>query len=230
MSSISVAQALEWDTSSWARCLSFWQQQSRRGLGGARVMEVGARNGGLSLWASHQGAREVFCTDLHGPTDDALEVLGGAGCEVRTGRFDLLDPTPVGTFDIVIVKSVLGGVGKSADHADQRRAIATLAGLLEADGEVWVAENVAASRLHRLGRRVNDWQHWSYLERNELEQLFERQFGQCSFLSSGLVATFGRTEGQRRLLARLDRVGEGFVPSDWRYLLSGVASGPNSEA
>ena len=63
---------LEWDIQSWKQAVLFWDRFTAD-IAGARVLDIGARNGGLSLYFALKGAH-VICSDLKGPNPQAAEL------------------------------------------------------------------------------------------------------------------------------------------------------------
>ena len=43
---------IEWDVVNWSKALTFWEKYSKPITGGSKVLEIGSRNGGLSLYAA----------------------------------------------------------------------------------------------------------------------------------------------------------------------------------
>lgn len=55
---------IEWDIPNWSRAIKKWNKSSGiASVKGKRVLELGGRSGGLSLYFALKGA-EVVCTDL----------------------------------------------------------------------------------------------------------------------------------------------------------------------
>ncbi len=52
----SLEDVFEWDIVNWSVALTFWNKHLQNSLVGARVLEIGARNGGLSLRLALNGA------------------------------------------------------------------------------------------------------------------------------------------------------------------------------
>ena len=103
---------VQWDVRNWSRALDFWSTTCGPSpFVGAEVLEIGSRDGGLSLWFATQGASRVVCSDRTGPTDVARELHTEAGVSDRV-EYASIDATDIGvldTFDVVAFKSVLGG-------------------------------------------------------------------------------------------------------------------------
>src|SRR5262245_19507116 len=97
---------LEWDVENWSEALEFWRRYSSQTLAGCKALEIGSRNGGLSLWLALCGAR-VVCSDLDGPTDVARHKHQqyGVADAVTYEAVNALDIPYRETFDIVVFKS-----------------------------------------------------------------------------------------------------------------------------
>src|SRR5262245_56122140 len=64
---------IEWDVRNWSVALDFWLAHTAQNLLTRSALEIGSRNGGLSLWLALQGAR-VQATDIGPPTEAALKL------------------------------------------------------------------------------------------------------------------------------------------------------------
>ncbi|MEW6217691.1 MAG: class I SAM-dependent methyltransferase [Candidatus Bipolaricaulota bacterium] len=216
-----------WDAVNWSRALEYWRKHSsllerENNL----VIEAGAREGGVSHWALDLGLR-VHCTDKEMPEALRRLVFQEAIAEERIsfGAWDLLDRPCDRKGDIVIVKSVLGALGKSDDLEPQRRAIDNIYASLRSGGELWLAENLVGSPLHMLARKCFvPWGHkWHYFKPIEVLGLLQA-FAKVELGLVGLAGAFGRTEWQRGVFGGLDRIlFERILPSKWRYIAICVA-------
>jgi ubiquinone/menaquinone biosynthesis C-methylase UbiE len=212
----------EWDVATWSRSVSLWERHLPAELDGSRALEVGARNGGLSLYLAEKGAT-VVCSDLTDPEERARpghERWGVAGrIEYRQADTTSL-PFEDESFELVAFKSVLGALSTAEAQA---RAMAELRRVLRPGGRLLWAENLAASRLHRLLRKRLPWaSYWRYPSLAEWHE-WTAGFTECHLATAGITAALGRSERQRRLLARLDGVLETVTPRGWRYAVFGVA-------
>lgn len=221
-----IEEIIEWDVANWSRALPFWTEHSALVITKqSRALELGARHGGVSLWLASLGFN-VVCSDIGYPaaTARALHDAHGLQSRVTYERADATDISIDGPFDVVCFKSVLGAVGKGGIEC-QRRAIAEMHRVLKPGGEVWFAENLRASPIHRiLRRRFVPWgDSWRYLTISELKEMFG-QFRALKMITIGFCAAFGRTENQRRILSVLDKPPlTHLVPPGWRYIAIGVA-------
>ncbi len=217
---------VEWDVRNWTRALDFWERCSRLDLTDKRVLELGGRNGGLSLWLAEKGAR-VECADYDGPTDAAVSLHRGASLRhpVVHSRVDATAINSQEAYDLIVFKSVLGSVGKIDGLRSQEKAMAAIFNALKPNGELWFAENLSASPVHKFLRKTfipwgNDWR---YITSKELDSMLD-QYDFQTTITLGVTANLGRTEWQRSLLSVADEiVFEPLSPSRWRYIAAGVA-------
>lgn len=221
-----LAAFVEWDVRNWSVALECWTKSSSQALGSSTALELGARHGGLSLWLALQGA-QVVCSDVGGPSERAVQTHRAAGV-AELVRYEAIDATDIpytDRFDIVLFKSVLGAVGVRAGRSGQAKAIAEMHKALKPGGELFFAENLVASPLHRyLRKRFVKWgDRWRYVSIGEMLQ-FLAPFRQVSYQTVGVTGAFGRSPRQRNLLGAVDRVLlERLVPEQWRYIIVGVA-------
>ena len=148
------ADVIGWDVRNWSAALGFWEREGESDLSNCLALELGAKDGGLSLWMALKGAR-VVCSDVNGPAEGArsLHERYGVSRSIEYRRVDAADIPYEDHFDVVLFKSVLGGIGNSDDRSAQARAIREIWKCLKPGGELFFAENLAASPLHRFFRR-----------------------------------------------------------------------------
>jgi SAM-dependent methyltransferase len=127
-------------------------------------------------------------------------------------------------FDLVIFKSVLGDIGRGRRRDLQDRALREIHKALRPGGELWFAENLTGSALHRFARRfVRRGSLWRYVSLEETEQ-FLSPFRRHARRTAGFLGVFGRDGLPRRALGGLDRVlFNRVVPERWRYVVMCVA-------
>ena len=143
-------------------------------------------------------------------------------------RYEDIDATSIpyeNHFDVIVFKSIIGGIGYDNNKAAQQKAFREMYKALKPGGKLLFAENLTASSLHRkLRSRCAGWgSAWRYVTVDELYE-FLSDFSSKKIISTGFSAVFGRTETQRNFLTILDR---GFfnhvTPGSWKYLGYGVA-------
>lgn len=221
----SLAELVGWDVDSWSQALRFWECATRISFHNARALELGTGNGGLSLWLARKGFR-VTCSDIQGPKDSVKELHARYG--VNEGiEYRSVDATAIpfqAELDLLCFKSMLGAVGSGGRKERQQQAVDEMHAALKRGGEVWFAENLVSSAVHRYCRaRFVPWgPTWRWISIAEVEEFF-RGFSQLQYVTIGFAAVFGRTEWQRGVLARIDSRIVRYVPAEWRYIVAGIA-------
>jgi SAM-dependent methyltransferase len=216
-----LTDVVEWDVLNWSLALNFWEQWSALDLTQCVALELGAANGGLTLWLALKGAR-VICSDLRGPTREARALHRKYGVEhlIEYRAINATDIPYTNHFDLVIFKSMLGDIGRNDRPDLQAVAMEESYRALKPGGELWFAENLQGSALHRLSRRcIKRGRLWRYLEVGETRQLLERFSGQ-KYMTAGFLGVFGRDGILRNALGVIDRlVCNRLFPDCWKYLI-----------
>lgn len=213
----------QWEVRSWSRALPLWRRYlARPTKGRPRALALGERDGGLSLMLAEHGC-DVVCSDLNGPTQRAKDMHRMLGWDwaMEYGSIDTLDiPFPEDSFDVVTFKSMLGAL-KTKERQEQ--AIKEIHRVLKPGGVLLFAENLRGTIVHRwLRKRFVAWGgYWRYLDARSDADLFNSF--DLEDRTTGLLASLGRTETQRDLLARLDGCIAPLVPSTWRTIWYGAA-------
>lgn len=215
---------LDWDIRSWSKALAYWETQVDWNKV-KRALELGANRGGLTLWLAQKGI-EVVCSDLLDSKKSAYPLHHTFGVEQLVSYQDI-DATKIPYekhFDLVICKSVIGGIGRNNDFKKQEEAVNQIYNALKPGGFFLFAENLIASPMHRWMRRyfVKWGNSWRYMSLSELETL-TGSFSKVDVLSHGFFSAFGRSEKQRSMLSRADDLLMPIVPSNLRYVGYGIA-------
>lgn len=226
----SKADVIGWDVANWSLALDFW----RRCLpvdDTTTVLEIGSRQGGLSLDFALRGAGFVTCSDLAGPQPSAANLHRRYGvldriCGLAADATYL--PIADRSVDIVACKSVLGGIGAYGNRDRIAAAIEEVYRVLKPGGHFCFAENLVASHLHRWCRtRFTAWgDRWHYFALPELRHELGA-FDGLQLRTCGVIALFGRCEQQRRILGMIDRIVAPIVPRDYHYIGYGICQRPD---
>jgi SAM-dependent methyltransferase len=217
---------IEWDVVNWSFCLDLWEEHTSQDLATVSALELGSRHGGLSLWLALKGSL-VKCTDLEGPTALAVEKHKKYDVShlVEYESVDGLKIPYEEQFDVILFKSILGGIGWGNQLDNQRQAIQEIYKALKPGGELFFVENLVASPLHQFLRKnfVKWGNSWRYVTIPEMVS-FLSPFSKVEFQANGFLGALGRTELQHEALGKLDqRFFNQIVPEHWKYILAGVA-------
>jgi len=203
---------IQWDVATWSVALRCWDD-FLEGVSVNTALELGARDGGLSLWLAQKGMN-VLCTDLADDFTTARKLHQKYGVQ-HLVTYEAMDATLIpyeDHFDLIVFKSILGGVGYNDNLIKQKNAFDSIYNALRPGGVLLFADNLVASPLHSfLRRKFIRWgSSWRYVTLAEMNS-FLSAFSDSSINSTGFSATFGRSENQRRILNVLDRL---FFQSD----------------
>ena len=163
-----IRDVIEWDVATWKDALAFWDK--RMGVMDGKIgLEIGSRHGGLSLFLALKKC-SVVCSDLHGPTEKATQLHRRYEVQDLVS-YHCIDakhiPFPDEYFDVVILKSVLGGMrSEDARLGAQHAAMSEMRRVLRTGAPLLFAENMKASPMHGLLRRRlipwgRDWQYFT---------------------------------------------------------------------
>lgn len=215
-----------WDVRTWSTAFQFWDAALGAPVAPLRCLEVGAGPGGPSLWLALRGHR-VVCSN-YSDTESLARPLHeryGVTDMVEYRDVDVTDIPWENEFDVIVFKSVLGGIG--SDPGLAASAITQIHKALKPGGRLLYAENARGTVFHRLARtiayRVRQ-ARWRFLPVTELRGLLSI-FASHELHTTGVAAMFGTSENARRRLAAIDdAVLIRVTPPGWRYVAYGVAT------
>ena len=219
---------LQWDVKSWSKALRYWEKNINF-KPFSNGLELGGREGGLSLWLASKGISTV-CSDLTNVRQTAEPLHKSYGVSELV-HYEDIDATRIpyeNHFDLIVFKSIIGGIGRSNNKEAQDTVFREIYKALKPGGKLLFAENLVASPLHiHLRKRFVNWgDSWRYITISELN-FFLRDFDKIQIHTSGVVGTFGRTENQRNALSVLDNlIFNHIVKNSWKYIAFGVAEKP----
>lgn len=222
-----LADILQWDIDTWKTALALWEQCLSSELKGQQCLELGAGNGGPSLWLALKGA-DVICSDIGEPGAQAKALHKKYGVTSRM-RYAAVDaqhlPFPDQSLDIICCKSVLGGISKQTQHDPKPQIIAEIYRVLKPGGWFLSADNLYASALHtHLRKHFISWSKgWEYFRPEELLTLLN-PFDTVNYRTAGISALVGRNPQQRQWLSAFDQQIQNRLPqslkSRWHYVMA----------
>jgi SAM-dependent methyltransferase len=226
MSKEFLKDCVDWDVVNWSRALRFWEQQVDLENKGFNCLELGGNKGGLSLWLAEKN-NTVICSDLELPKH-ALMVHAKYPEAKKKITYQAIDATNIpfeNAFDIIIFKSILGGIGRNGNSELIVKTVNEIYKALKPGGALLFAENLKGSGLHTfLRKKMTAWGNsWNYLSFDEFGKLFLK-YGEVRQETTGFLATLGRNETQRQLLGNIDTaVFNRFLGDRMKYIVYGVA-------
>mgnify|MGYP001199390637 CR=1 FL=1 len=217
---------IQWDVKSWSKALNYWESQVNWD-NIENCLELGGREGGLSLWLAQKG-KHVICSDLEGSekTASPLHEKHKVSSLVEYKDLDATNLPYKDHFDIIVFKSIIGGIGRDGKPELQQKTFEQIHKALNPGGKLLFAENLVASPIHQVFRKkfVRWGSSWRYLTLEEMN-LYLSNFSNYTLETTGVLSTLGRTESQRTALHHFDQLGiNSITPKSWKYIAYGVAT------
>lgn len=219
---------LQWDIYAWQKALKLWGKILKsRSITSGKALEIGSKDGGLSLFLAYNFDMNVICSDLNGTTEKAklLHKIYNVQTKIKYTEEDATKLSfDSNTFDIIIFKSVLGSIGRDNNISKQKKAVNEMLRVLKSGGILLFAENCKASFLHTAMRKffskwASYWRYVNYDEMNEMLSEFSlKEIHTCGFLSAFVPGKF-----LKRIIAPVDNIFEKLVSKESRYILYGYA-------
>lgn len=216
---------IQWDIKSWSKALDYWDSNTdwskiKNGL------EIGGRQGGLSLWLALKGI-DTVCSDLKDvkTTAEQLHLRHNITSLIKYQDIDATNIPYENHFDVIVFKSIIGGIGSNDNYEIQQKVFNEIYKALKPGGKLLFAENLVASKFHqRLRKKFVNWGNsWRYVSIKEME-VFLKDFSSFDIQTTGVLGTFGRNESQRNFLATVDKIILNKVcPDNWKYITYGIA-------
>ncbi len=220
-----IKDIIQWDIKSWSKALTYWDNNIEWDKV-QNALELGGREGGLSLWLALKGINTI-CSDLKDVknTAESLHARYKVSSLIKYEDIDATNIPYKNHFDIIVFKSIIGGIGRNDHYEVQQRVFKQIYQALKPGGKLLFAENLIASPFHqRLRNKFVNWgSSWRYVSIKEMKE-FLKEFSTYSILTTGVLGTFGRNESQRNFLSRVDHIILNKVcPDSWKYVAYGIA-------
>jgi 2-polyprenyl-3-methyl-5-hydroxy-6-metoxy-1,4-benzoquinol methylase len=221
---IKARDILDWDTVNWSICFDVWESQLP--VAPCDCLEIGCGRGGLSLWLASKG-HSVVCSDIVIPNESARQLHQSHGVSDKIS-YEAIDATDIPykeRFDIVVFKSVLGGIWAHCGLEKMHQAIREIHKSLKPGGKLLFIENLRSTPLHMYCRKrflKRNEKSWLYPTTKEMNDML-CDFSSVNYQLAGFLGTFGRTETQRTIMGYIDKVLVPIVPKKWCYIMAGVA-------
>ena len=216
---------IQWDIKSWSKALDYWD----RNIDWKKIhngLELGGREGGLSLWLASKG-KETICSDIKDvkSISEPLHLRHNVSSLIKYQDIDATNIPYENYFDIIVFKSIIGGIGRNNNIEVQQKVFKEIYKALKPGGKLLFAENLVASTFHqRLRKEYVNWGNsWRYVSTKEIKE-FLKGFTSFDIRTTGVLGTFGRNESQRNFLSTIDQLFLNKIcPENWKYISYGIA-------
>jgi SAM-dependent methyltransferase len=220
-----INEIIQWDIRSWSGALHYWDAHINWDTVHT-CLALGERKGGLALWLALK-QKQVVCSDLCNIKENAepLHIKYNINNLITYQDIDATKIPYENHFDIIVFKSIVGGIGRNNNIAIQQKIFDEIYKALKPDGKLLFAENLIASPLHQFCRKkfVRWGKSWRYISLHEVET-FLSSFRSYAFKTAGIASAFGRKEWQRNILALIDQLLLNHIClNNWKYIVYGIA-------
>ena len=220
-----ISDIIQWDVNSWSKALIFWENK----IEWERVesaLELGGREGGLTLWLTLKGINTV-CSDLKDvkSTAEKLHLKHKVSSFITYQDINATDIPFENHFDLIVFKSIIGGIGRNDDFNSQHKVFKQIYKALKPGGKLLFAENLISSPIHqKLRKRYVNWgSSWRYVTLNDMK-IFLQEFSKSELKTTGVLGSLGRNENQRYFLSKIDDfILNKLCPNSWKYICYGIA-------
>ena len=217
---------IEWDIPNWSKALSFWAAHLPRMEAAPRILTVGERHGGLSLWLALKGYKVVY-TDVHDPRPEAvaLHKKHKVSHLIDYASVDVFRmPYEANSFDAIICKSVIGGLKlvykdrRTRTLENQKLATEEIRRVLKPGGVLLGAENMLGSPLHQyLRKRQGKHLGWRYLSPADIQYLFSA-YSAVNTCYYGIIPATTPSNFLNNCLGKANELLTPLFPEKYRYI------------
>ncbi len=219
---------LQWDIFAWSKALLLWEKILKNENRESQLaLEIGSKNGGLSLYLANEFNFNVICSDITEPTAYAVKLHKKFNANKKI-EYKVTNALTINfddnIFDVVIFKSVLGSIGKNDNYEKQREAINEMHRVLKTGGILLFAENGKASFFHNIFRKIfRKWaSYWRYISMDEMSHLLEN-FKSQEIKTTGFISAFLTNTKIKKAAYRIDNFLEKLITEKFRYVIYGYA-------
>ena len=221
MSSLDDKTILGWDVYNWSAALRFWETllESKKNL---VCLELGSNKGGLSLWLASKG-HKVVCSDVMDASEEKKKDHSkySFSSNISYEKIDVTNIPYENYYDVVILKSVLGAVGRE-DNTQIDKAVKQIHKCLKPGGLFLFAENIRATKMHGFLRRHFGAKTWYFPHHKEIKDVLN-VFGEVKIHTYGFLGAMGYNEKTKKILGTIDNLILKNLPSGWHYIAYGYA-------
>ena len=188
---------------------------------GKNILELGGKNASLSLWAAEKGGL-VTCSDIVGFENQYSQKVNPI--EKGSIRYEIIDALDIGlkeTYDFILFKSMLGGIGRIGFEKLQMDVMRQVHKSFKKGGEVLFIENMIGTWFHhyfrnRYGAGKNYWCYPTLRKFGEFSKLFDK----VSYRTFGYIG--GSDFPLKKIRSKLDIYLEQITHPSCHYIYAGI--------
>lgn len=220
--------SLGWNFQNWQEPFLFWKENVGLDLNyKTEVLEIGASSisATVSMFANYGcSCTASYYQDAKGVEEYTSMISRDFALKIATCYLDIFNPQQTKKFDIICMKSVLGGLCRHENFVQLNLVLKNIFSLLKPGGYLYLMENCSGTSLHSklrnyLGAGKNNWHYF------KVEKLIDelQNYGRVRFQTFGFFGFADyKIEALNKIASVSDRFIERFVPQNSRVILSSV--------
>ena len=220
-----IQKSIGWDVGTWKKSIDFFDHYiDYNNINTALELGAGSKNGGYSLYLAYKGIN-VLCTNVIEVSNETKMIHKQFNLSdfINYDVINALDMPKNKQYDLVVFKSVLGGLARNNQVHVAEKAIEQIYKSINKNGLLVFAENIEGTFLHKFFRNKfsygKDGSGWKYFNIDDLIKIVNKKFDICNYDTNGVIACFGRTEFQRNLLSKFDNyIFNRITPQKYKYV------------
>jgi len=224
-----IKDSIGWDIVNWSKSYKLMNQFiDISKLSNALELGVGHVGGGYSLYLASSNNINVVCSDFKEIDDNVKSIhkKHNVHQNITYSKINALDIPYENFFDIVVFKSILGGIARN-DSDLLVKVSDQVSKSLKKNGLLFFSENIRSTSIHMFAR--NNFSNgmgnngWRYLSIDEITNALNKNFNCLSYDTKGFLGCFGMNEVQRKILGNIDSlIFDKILPKNYLYCFFGA--------
>lgn len=220
-----IKDTIGWDILNWSKSLSFLcEKVDLTKIDNALELGGGESSAGYSLFLASKKIKTIF-SNYDDSFENALKIHKKYAFSkyIQYEKIDALNIPYKNHFDLVVFKSMLGGIIRQQDLNVGNIVFNQIYNSLRKGGYLFFAENLKSTQLHSFLRKKithgRGEKPWRYLTLNQIIAIAKSNFKDIDFTTKGFLGCFGYLESQKNILSIIDSIFlDKIIPNKYNYI------------
>tara|TARA_Y100001970_G_C14132147_1_gene802271 strand:+ start:389 stop:1060 length:672 start_codon:yes stop_codon:yes gene_type:complete len=209
----------DWEICNFNKAANYWLNYLTK-IDNISSLELGARNGDISMLFSDLNHSNIYCTDINKIHKKKLKE--NKHNKIKFKKIDVLNiDFPNSTFDVIGCKSLLGGICKK-DTSNLDIATNEIYRVLKKNGIFIFAENIEGAFFHQIIRKYYKSSGWHYPKISNFLKSLEK-FNKIEYETTGYLTMLTRNEQFKKRLFVIDELIKNCISKKSKYIIYGIA-------